>query len=259
MNYENIIYEKEDGFAIITLNRPNRKNALNLKLMEELLNALGEIEEDGEVKTVIITGAGDAFAAGADIAMFDALTSPIKAWELSQGRNPVHEIERSNKPYIAAVNGLALGGGCELALACDLRIASDKAIFGQPEVNLGLLPGAGGTQRLPRLIGVTKAKEMLFTGDPIDAKEAFRIGLVNRVVDGKSLMDEAKKIAKKIASKPPIALKVIKSVVNRGLNTDIESALKYEVDGFAILFSTRDREEGIKAFLEKRRPQFRGK
>jgi len=258
MRYENIIYEKEDGFAIITLNRPQRKNAINLELMKELLNALSEIKEDEEIRTAIITGAGDAFAAGADITMFDALTSPVKAWELSQGRNPIHEIERINKPFIAAINGLALGGGCELALACDLRIASEKAIFGQPEINLGLLPGAGGTQRLPRLVGLTKAKELLFTGDTISAEEAYRIGLVNRVVKEENLMEEAKKLAKKLASKPPIALRVIKSVINRGINTDIESGLKYEVDGFAILFSTKDREEGIKAFLEKRKPQFKG-
>ena len=191
--------------------------------------------------------------------MFDKFSSPIEMYEFYKTRNPAHELEKLDKPVIAAIGGLALGGGCELALACDLRIASETALFGQPEINIGLIPGSGGTQRLPRIIGVAKAKEILFTGDVINANEAYRIGLVNKVVPTESLMDETKKIASKLAEKPPLALRITKAVINAGRDVDLASSLKYEAQGFCILFSTEDSKEGLKAFLEKRKPIFKGK
>ena len=259
MEYKNIIFDKKEGVATIILNRPEQRNALDGILMKELIEVIDEIAVDKETKVVILTGGKEFFCAGADIKMFDKLSTPMEVYDFYKIKNPAHEMEKLDKPVIAAISGLALGGGCELALACDLRIASDTAIFGQPEINLGLIPGSGGTQRLPRIVGETKAKEMLFTGDIINAEEAYRIGLVNKVVPVESLMDEARKMATKLAKKPPLALRVTKAVINEGRNVDLGSALKYEAQCFCLLFSTEDRKEGLEAFLKKRAPKFIGK
>jgi len=257
--YETIILEKKDGIAIITLNRPKQMNALDEQITKEMAQALEELEIDENIKVLIVTGGEKAFAAGADIKMLDILTSPMDAYHLSIKNNPAHILAKFEKPTIAAVSGFALGGGCELAMACDLRIASETAVFGQPEINLGLLPGAGGTQRLTRLVGATKAKELVFTGESIDAQEALRIGLVNKVVPQEKLMEEALSLAKKLAQKPPLAIKIAKKLINEGENVDLDSALRYEAQFFALLFSTEDSKEGIKAFLEKKKPEFKGK
>jgi enoyl-CoA hydratase/carnithine racemase len=209
---------------------------------------------------VILTGSEKLFAAGADITEISEIATPVEAHRfLKDVQVLFNRLEDLEKPVIAAISGLALGGGCELVLACDLRIAADNAMFGQPEIKIGVIPGAGGTQRLPRIIGVTKAKELLYTGDFIDAQEAHRIGLVNKVVPVGSLMEEAKKMALKIARQPGIALKVTKLAVNGGLNMDIKSAIAYEARCFEILFSTEDQKEGMKAFVEKRKPAFKNR
>ena len=257
MAYETLVYRKKGVTAEITLNRPQQKNALNEVMTGELSGLLQDIAVDDGVRVVIITGGKDFFAAGADIKLISTINSPIKAYEFSRS-NPMYEIERLEKPVIAAISGLALGGGLELALASDLRIATETAVFGQPEINLGIIPGAGGTQRLPRIVGLTKAKEMLFTGEMIDAQEAYRIGLVNKVVPVEALEDEARKLANKIAAKPAMAVRVTKMAVNAGMNIDLESALRFESQSFGLLFSTHDQKEGVQAFIEKRKPVFKG-
>ena len=257
MDYQTILYEKGEGIAVITLNRPKSMNALNSVLFRELDDALTKIEGDAEVKVVIITGAEKFFAAGADITEIGGIATPVDAHRFLKDAQAVfNRIEDLEKPVIAAVSGLALGGGCELALACDLRIAAENATFGQPEIKIGVIPGAGGTQRLPRIIGVTRAKELLYTGDFIDAQEAYRIALVNKIVPVASLMEEARKMAQKIARQPGFALKITKIAVNGGMNMDIKSAMAYEARCFEILFSTADQKEGMKAFIEKRKPAF---
>lgn len=261
MTYETIIYEKEDSVALITLNRPDSLNALSLKLAQELEQVSDEIATDDSVRVVVITGAGRAFSAGADI---KEIMSPGKAslgtW-LTKGK-PLpffDKIEKLDKPVIGAINGLAIGGGCELALVCDLRIASTAARFGFGEIKIGIIPGGGGTVRSPRLIGIAKAKEMLFFGDPIDADEAYRLGLVNKVVPPESLLEEAKKWAKTLSQRPPLALKAAKSCVNVGMQMSLPAAIDFEAKEAAILFNTEDKNEGMKAFMEKRRPVFKGK
>ena len=258
MEYKTILYEKKEGIGIITLNRPDRMNALNSTLLRELDHVLSEIEEDSDVKVVIITGSEKFFAAGADITELDKMSTPVDVHGfIKEAQAVINKLEDLEKPVIAAVSGLALGGGCELAMACDLRIAAENAMFGQPEIKIGVIPGAGGTQRLPRLVGVTKAKELLYTGDSIDANEAYRIGLVNKVVPVASLMDEAMKMASKIARQPGVALRMTKFAVNSGMNMDLKSAMSYEARCFEILFSTEDQKEGVKAFIEKRKPAFK--
>lgn len=260
MNYKTILYEIKGDIGIITLNRPKSMNALNSQLLRELDNVLTDIDRDDFVKVVILTGSEKYFAAGADITEISNINTPVDAHRfLKEAQAVFNKIEDLEKPVIAAVGGLALGGGCELILACDLRIAADNSTFGQPEIKIGVIPGAGGTQRLPRVIGVTKAKELLYTGDLIDAQEAHRIGLVNKVVPLASLMEEATKMAMKIARQPGFALKVTKFAVNGGLNMDIRSAMAYEARCFEILFSTEDQKEGMKAFVEKRKPVFKDK
>jgi len=260
MEYKTILYEKKEGIGIITLHRPDRMNALNSTMLRELDHILSEIEEDSDVKVVIITGSEKFFAAGADITELDKMSTPVDVHGfIKEAQAVINKFEDLEKPVIAAVSGLALGGGCELAMACDLRIAAENAMFGQPEIKIGVIPGAGGTQRLPRLVGVTKAKELLYTGDSIDANEAYRIGLVNKVVPVASLMDEAMKMASKIARQPGVALRMTKFAVNSGMNMDIKSAMSYEARCFEILFSTEDQKEGMKAFIEKRSPAFKGK
>jgi enoyl-CoA hydratase len=260
MDYQTILYEKSDGVATITLNRPKSMNALNSRVFKELDHVLSEIDGDDEVKVAILTGSEKFFAAGADITEIGEIATPVDAHRFLKDVQAVfNKIEDLEKPVIAAISGLALGGGCELVLACDLRIAAENAMFGQPEIKIGVIPGAGGTQRLPRIIGVTKAKELLYTGDFIDAQEAYRIGLVNKVVPVASLMEETRKMAAKIARQPGMALKVTKLAVNGGLNMDIKSAMAYEARCFEILFSTEDQKEGMKAFVEKRKPAFKNR
>jgi enoyl-CoA hydratase len=226
----------------------------------EIRKALEDSAADPAVRVVILTGAGRAFCAGADIKEICEIRSPMEAHLfVTSVQRVFNKIERLDKPVIAAVSGLALGGGCELALACDLRIAAENATFGQPEIKIGVIPGAGGTQRLPRLVGLGRAKELLFTGDTIDAQEAYRIGLINKVVPVEALMSETKKMALKLTKQPPLALKTTKTVVNEGINMNIQSALALEARGFEILFSTEDQKEGMKAFVEKRKPIFKGK
>lgn len=260
MNYENLLVSVEDGIATVTLNRPKALNALNSSLLTELSGLLDAIAGDSSIQAVIITGAGEkAFVAGADIAEMQGKT-PLEARAFSQFGNSVFlKIERLPQPVIAAVNGFALGGGCELAMACDLRVASPNAKFGQPEVNLGIVAGFGGTQRLPRLVGAGIAKELLMTGDMITAERAAQIGLVNHVVAAEDLLEKAKEIARKMIGKAPIAVQFSKKLVNDGLNVDLDRALALESEVFGTLFGTEDRLEGMTAFLEKRTAKFQAK
>ena len=260
MEYKTILYEKKDRVGTITLNRPKSMNSLSSELLRELDHVLTEIDRDDDVKVVILTGSEKFFAAGADITEIGEIKTPLDAHRfLKMAQAVFNHIEDLEKPVIAAISGLALGGGCELTLACDLRIAADNTTFGQPEIKIGVIPGAGGTQRLPRIVGVTKAKELLYTGDFMDAQEAYRIGLLNKVVPAASLMEETRKMALKIARQPGVALKATKLAVNGGLNMDIKSAMAYEARCFEILFSTDDQKEGMKAFIEKRKPAFSDK
>ena len=260
MELKNVIYEKSEGIAIITINRPDALNALNAETIDEILQCLEDIAKDDNVRAVILTGAGPkAFCAGADIKAIKGMTA-LDARKLSQmGYKLCKAIENLEKPVIAAINGYALGGGLEVAMACDLRIASEKARMGQTEINIGLIPGWGGTQRLPRLVGKTLAKEMVFTGKMIDAQTAYQRGLVNKVVPPEQLMDAAKEMAKELASKAPVALKLSKMLINYGLETDLDTALVLEREAFGVVASTEDLQEGVSAFLEKRKPVFKGK
>jgi enoyl-CoA hydratase len=260
MDLKTITYVKESGICVITLNRPKRMNALNDELLRDLDKVLDDIAGDNEIGAVIITGGEKFFCVGADIIEAEKLVSPVDAhgFETRVQRvfNKIWELE---KPVIAAVSGPALGGGCELSLACDIRIVAENASFGQPEIKIGVIPGGGGTQRLPRLIGLGRAKELLYTGDAIDSQEAFRIGLANRVFPVDSLLDEAKKLAAVMVQRPALALKMTKMAVNQGINMDIHSALAHEARCFELLFSSEDQKEGMKAFIEKRRPIFKGR
>jgi len=259
MGLNTILYEKHDGVAFVTLNRPKSLNALCEELIGELGEVFQDIDKDRDTAAVIITGGPKAFAAGADIREIIQIGSPLSAHQfVTRIRAVFDRIEACSKPVIAAVAGYALGGGCELALACDIRIAADNALFGLPEIKLGLIPGGGGTQRLPRLIGPGRARELLFTGDSIDAQESYRIGLVNKIVSLDSLMGEAGKMAAKLVKLPAVALKMNKLAVNDGMNMDLNSALTHEARCFEILFSTEDQKEGVKAFIEKREPNFKG-
>ncbi|WP_027718115.1 enoyl-CoA hydratase-related protein [Desulfovirgula thermocuniculi] len=260
MSWNNILVEKDGHTAVLTVNRPQVLNALNAETLLEIDKAVDELAADPAVRVIIITGAGEkAFVAGADIAFMSKLT-PLEARDFARlGQRVLGKIENLPKPVIAAVNGYALGGGCELAMACDIRVASEKAKFGQPEVNLGLIAGFGGTQRLTRLVNPGIAKEILFTGDMIDAETARRIGLVNHVVPAEELMAFCKSLASRIASRGPVAVRLTKEAVNEGLEMDLEKALAHEADLFGLVFATSDREEGISAFLAKRQPQFQGK
>jgi len=261
MGYENILVERKENYAVITLNRPKVLNALNQALMAELDAALDELAADESVRAVVLTGAGErAFAAGADIGEFNALPSASVAAELSlRGQAVMNKIERLPKPVIAAVNGFALGGGCELAMACDIRIAADTARLGQAEINLGITPGYGGTQRLPRLVGKGAAKLLCLTGDHITADEALRIGLVDRVVPAADLLAEAEALAAKLASKAPVVMAAIKQAINVGTEGTLADGLAFEAAQFGLVFDTQDRVEGVNAFLEKRRPMWQGK
>lgn len=260
MAYENLILEKEGALAILYVNRPKALNALNKDTLLEMKDAIVSITNDDEIDVLIITGAGGkAFVAGADIAFMQNLTA-VEGREFGAlGQKVFRMIEAMEKPVIAAVNGFALGGGCELAMCCDFRIASSKAKFGQPEVGLGITPGFGGTQRLPRLVGSGMARQMLYTADVIDAAEALRIGLVNNVVAPEELLEAVKNIANKIISKGKLAVRFCKAAANEGLQTDIDRAMTIEADLFGLCFSTQDQKEGMTAFIEKRSPDFTGK
>jgi len=261
MNYETVLFEKENGIGIITLNRPDRMNALSRQLKEEVWALFESWESDDAVRVVILTGGEKVFSAGADIK--ERSTVQVTQAQFYSHQKKSQEfytrIEQYEKPVIAAVNGLALGGGCELALVCDLRIASETARFGLPEVKLGSMPAAGGTQRLPRLIGAARAKEMLFSGEFVDAQEAYRIGLVNKVVPVEKLIPEAREWALKLTERPPLSLKYIKRAIQMGLGLDFPSALDYEAQCSSILYASEDRKEGLKAFAEKRKPVFKGR
>ncbi len=260
MTWKNILVEKEENIAILTINRPKVLNALNAETVEEIGQAVEQLEADPEVKVIIITGAGErAFVAGADIAYMSTLT-PLQARDFARkGQQVLTKIENLSKPVIAAINGFALGGGCELAMACDIRVASEKARLGQPEVNLGIMAGFGGTQRLPRLVNPGWAKEILFTADQYDARTAQSIGLVNHVVPPEQLLDFCRDMANRIAQRGPLAIRLTKEAVNEGLEMDLEKALAHEADLFGVLFSTEDSKEGIAAFMEKRKAEFKGK
>lgn len=256
---KNISLEKEDGLAIITITRPPM-NTLNTETLFEMREILNVLEKDNTVKILIITGAGEkAFVAGADISEMKDKTETQGLEFGKLGQSVLNQIENSAKPVIAAVNGYALGGGTELAMACDIIIASEKAKFGQPEINLGLIPGFGGTQRLPRLVGKNIAKELIFTGDIIDANEAYRIGLVNKVVKQEELLQFAKEVAKKILTKGLIAVKLAKSAINKGIELGLEKALELEAKNFSSCFTTEDAKEGMSAFLEKRSVKFQNR
>ncbi|WP_446897919.1 enoyl-CoA hydratase-related protein [Clostridium sp. LBM24168] len=255
---ENIISKEENGIAYVTINRPKALNALNSATLTELGSVVDEISKKQDIKVVIITGAGEkSFVAGADIAQMSKLNS-IEATNFSRlAQNVFSEIENLPQVVIAAVNGYALGGGCELAMACDVRFASKKAKFGQPEVNLGILPSFGGTQRLPRLVGKGIAKELIFSTDMIDAQEAYRIGLANKVYEPDELIQKSEEFAKKVMSKSPWGVRLAKASINNGLDVDLESGLKYEANSFGLCFSTEDQKEGMGAFLEKRKANFK--
>ena len=252
--------EKENGVCVLTIDRPQALNALNREVLDDLSAALDLVAGDPDINALVITGAGDrAFVAGADIAVMQPMSvSEGRDWSLL-GQRVFRKIEDLPQPVIAAVNGYALGGGCELAMACDFRIASDRAKLGQPEVTLGITTGYGGSQRLPRLIGPAWAKQMIFTGDVIDAATAERIGLVNMVVPAAELMARTKEIASRIASRGRIAVRLAKSAINRAMDSDIATGSMYEAEVFAECFATLDQKEGMKAFLEKRKPSFTGR
>ena len=260
MEYKNTLYEVSEGIATITINRSKALNALNEETILELLARFEDAKKDENVKVVVVTGAGDrAFSAGADLNMMKG-AGAVNGMHLSQeGQKLTTEIEILGKPVIAAINGYALGGGLELAMACDLRIASENARLGQPEINVGLIPGWGGTQRLPRFVGKATAKEMIFTGKMIDAKTAERLGLLNKVVATDQLNTVVKELAIELMSKPPVGIELAKQLINNSTETDLRVGLTHEAEAFGILASTEDFKEGVTAFLEKRKPKFKGK
>ena len=260
-DYKNLlVHTAKDGITTVTINRPKYLNALDTLTLEEMKDCFNRLSNDSDTKSVLITGAGDkAFVAGADLGAMSKMTVTEGRCFSVLGHAVYNAIERIPVAVVAAVNGYALGGGCELALACDFRIASENSLFGQPEVNYGIIPGFGGSQRLARLIGTGEAKEMIYTGAMVDAQEAFRIGLVNRVVEPEELIPACEEICRKIMKKAPIAIASAKDAINRGASMDLESSLSYEAQVFGTCFATLDQKEGMKAFLEKRKPVFLNK
>ncbi len=259
MGYDNLILERRGPVALMTVNRPDKMNALNVRTREEILAALNELEGDPTVRVVVITGAGEkAFIAGADISEFTG-KSPLETREIMQKCRAFDAMEDFPKPVIAMINGYALGGGCELAMSCDIRVASTKAKLGQPEIKLGIIPGGGGTQRLPRIIGEGKAMELILSGDMIDAEEALRLGLLNHVVPPDQLEAKTMEIANKIAEMSSVALQMAKKAVKNAARLGLQAGLEAETDLFILCFTSEDKEEGVRAFLEKRKPIFRGR
>ena len=260
LKLENILYEKRNGIAYVTINRPKALNALNTPTWKDLRTAFEDVRDDAAIRGAILTGAGDkAFIAGADITELATLAAFEAARASRFGQSVLDLIENLGKPVIAAVNGFALGGGCETAMACTLRIAVERASFGQPEVKLGLLPGGGGTQRLPRLVGKGRALQLILSAEMIDAREAWRIGLVNEIVPAADLIARAEAILKQIASNAPIAVKLALEATNRGLETSQDEGMLLEASYFGLCAATEDKKEGTQAFLERRAPQFHGR
>jgi enoyl-CoA hydratase len=259
MTYQNILVETSNRITILTINRPDKRNALNQATRDEMVDALNSMETSAESRVLVITGAGDkAFIAGADINEFEGRTALMQR-EAMKGLRIFAALEEFPKPIIAMINGFCLGGGLELALACDIRIASDTAKLGQPEINLGIIPGGGGTQRLTRLVGEGKAMEIILTGDAIDAAHAKEIGLVNQVVAAADLRTTALGLAARIAEKSPIALRMAKEAVKSAARTNLREGLEREMDLFSLTFGSEDKAEGVRAFLEKRKADFKGR
>jgi enoyl-CoA hydratase len=260
MTCQNLVVQQEGAVRTMTLNRPQALNALDPLTLDELLRCCEDVRATSDVRCVIITGAGTkAFVAGADIAAMEHMSALEGRAFACHGQRVLHAVEELPVPVIAAVNGFALGGGLELALACDLIIASQTARFGQPEINLGIIPGFGGTQRLARRVGVGAARLLIYSGEMVDAHEALRLGLVNRVVAAEALMPEVQKLASALAAKAPVALQQAKAAVNIGGDIDLRDGCRYEAEAFAVAFGSEDRVEGMRAFREKRRPTFRGR
>ncbi len=259
MNFKNIIVDSKNNTAVITFNRPQVLNAMNTETVTELGTAITEIEKDATIKVMVMTGAGRAFIAGADIAEMSSKT-PEQARIYSElGHMVMHAIQNTRRPTIAAVNGYALGGGVEVMLSCDICIASDQARFGLPEAMLGVIPGWGATQRAARLIGIAQAKQLIFAGEIIDARTAYEIGLINRIVPHDQLMQAVMDLAQKIGEQSPLALAQAKKVIHEGIDKSLEDGCKLEIEAFCSLFATEDQKEGMRAFLEKRKPRFAGK
>jgi len=257
MEFKNLLWEKKEGVGIVTLNREDVRNALKAEIRQEISDAVQRAEKDPEVRVVILTGAGrKVFSAGGDIKAMAANTM----WDVMERKPDIFsQIHHLPKPVLAAINGLALGGGCEMALACDFRVGSENARLGQPEINLGIFPGGGATQRLQRLVGIGRAKELIYTGDILDAREAERIGLLNKVFPADELMERTMEIAAKIAAKSPLALKLAKMALNLGMETGLSLGLGYERLARTLAHGSEDRVEGMNAFLEKRKPRFKGR
>ncbi len=259
MAYENILFEVRDGVGVLTFNRPKALNALNPATIEELNDVIERVRNDDAVRVLVLTGAGEkAFVAGADITQFPKM-NPLEARSFAErGQEVFAKLEQLPKPVIACANGFTLGGGCELAMSCDFIYASEKAKFGQPEINLGIIPGFGGTQRLSRLVGRARAKELCMTGEMIDARTALEMGLVAKVFPAERLLEETLKVASQLAAKSPAALRTIKFVVDRGADVDLKSGCALEAEAFGPAFAGQDAREGVAAFLEKRKPEFKG-
>jgi len=259
MEYSNILFEVKDGIGLLTFNRPKALNALNDETLDELADAVERSSTDEAVRVLVLTGAGDrAFVAGADISEFSKMNALRARLFAEKGQNVFFRIEQLPKPVLACVNGFALGGGCELAMSCDFIYASEKARFGQPEVNLGLIPGFGGTQRLSRLIGRAKTKELCMTAELIDAQQAKDLGLVAKLFPADQLMEETMKVARALAAKSPGVLRSLKKVIDSGADLDLRNGCALEAEAFGVCFASEDMREGVSAFLEKRKPEFKG-